>query len=217
MNKDIEKTYIYISPFFDTWVKFMEVQTREMEARDAILKASKVLIISPPTDRGIKVLAEANRKGESYLLCFSSRIEEIAKKYLVKKNIANLKTCVNAFFHIPFPDAYFEVIFANCFFDFCQDYDIDKIIIEIKRALKDKGALFLVHMDFSANIANRAWNTIFGKISMMGHGCHPVDIAPVLAKHNFTLKKDISMERFGFPIKYIQCENQCKGTIRKIG
>jgi hypothetical protein len=103
-----------------------------MEVQDSKLKDSKILIISPPTDRGIKILSKANTKGESYLLCFSTALERIAQRYCQKQRITNLKTCNSPFFEIPFAEAYFDVIFTNCFFDFCRESDFDMMIREIK-------------------------------------------------------------------------------------
>jgi len=59
----MEETYLAVSGFFDLWVSIMEIRSRIMEAEDSSLNNSRILIISPPTDRGIKVLAKANPGG----------------------------------------------------------------------------------------------------------------------------------------------------------
>ena len=202
----IEKSYIAISTFFDKWVRIIEIQTRKLEAQDSKINDSKILIISPPTDHGIKILTKANPKGESYLLCFSPAIEQIARKYSNQHNIENLKISVAPFFGIPFDDSYFDVIFTNCLFDFCQEYDFEKIIVEIRRALKNNGSLFSVYMNVPSGLISQLWVSLLKNFPFLSKGCHPVDVKPFLFRQTFKLKKEISLNRFGFPIKYIHVE-----------
>jgi SAM-dependent methyltransferase len=202
----IEESYLAISGFFDLWVRLMEMRTRIMEKRDSGIHDLRILIISPPTDRGIKVLAQANPRGESHLLCFSDALGEIAKQYSVEHNIQGLKICVEPFFSIPFDDNYFDVVFANCFFDFCQETDFISVLQEIRRALKSKGVLFSVYMDLPRGMMSGIWANLFSRLQFLSQGCHPVDITPSLSSCGFELKKDLSVTRLGFPIKYLMAE-----------
>ncbi len=200
---NIKQSYVSISSFFDSWSRFIEIQPRIMEVQDSKLKDSKILIISPPTDRGIKIFAQANVNGESCLLCFSAGLERIAQRYCQKQRIFNLKTCTSKFFEIPYANAYFDVIFANCFFDFCRESDFDKIIREIKRVLNNKGLCFSIYMDFPSTLGEKAWFRFFKIFPSFAQGCHPTNIRPYLIKQSFRLKKDLSIKKFGFPMKYI--------------
>lgn len=207
----IEESYLALSGFFDLWVRIMEIRTRIMEVQDSRINNLRILIISPPTDRGIKVLTQANPKGESYLLCFSEALGEIGKEYSIQYNIEGLKICVEPFFSIPFfsipfDDSHFDAVFTNCFFDFCQKSDFNDILREIKRTLKSKGLFFSVYMDVPADLIGRMWVNMFGRFQSLGQGCHPVDIIPFLSKWNFKLKKDLPIRRLGFPVKYLIAE-----------
>lgn len=59
----VEQSYYQVSKFFDSWVRLMEIHTRRMEVVDSGDFGSKILIISPPTDTGIQILAGANAYG----------------------------------------------------------------------------------------------------------------------------------------------------------
>ena len=202
----IEESYLAVSGFFDLWVRLIEIRTRIMEVQDSRINNLRILIISPPTDRGIKVLAQANQKGESHLLCFSEALGEIAKEYSLQHNIEGLKICVEPFFSIPFDDCHFDAVFTNCLFDFCQKIDFSDIFREIKRTLKSKGLFFSVFMDVPTDLIGRTWVTLFDKFQSLSQGCHPVDIIPFLSKWNFKLKKDLTVRRLGFPVKYLFAE-----------
>ncbi len=202
----IEEAYLAVSGYFDLWVRIMELQTRMMEVQDSGIKDSRILIISPPTDRGIKVLAQANPRGETHLLCFSEALGHIARKYSIQGNIQGLQICVQPFFSIPFAENYFDAVFANCFFDFCQEGDFNDILQEIKRTLKIGGLFFSVYMNAPPDSIGRIWGKVFDKFQSLSRGCHPVDIIPYLSKWGFKLKKELTIRRFGFPLKYLFAE-----------
>jgi SAM-dependent methyltransferase len=203
---NIEKSYAGLPWLFKYWSMLIENQLRLVEIHDSNIKNMKILIISPPTDRGITLLTQANANGESYLLCFSALIEKIAQRNSQKQRITGLKTCTSEFFGIPFADAHFDVIFTNCFFDFCSELDFDKIIKEIKRALNSQGLFFSIYMDFPSRLGEKVWFRFFKIFPSLSQGCHPVDIKPGLKRANFSLKKDVSMRRFCFPMKYLIAE-----------
>ncbi|MFQ5343570.1 MAG: class I SAM-dependent methyltransferase, partial [Anaerolineae bacterium] len=174
----IEQSYLALSRFFDAWVRIMEMRTRRMEVEDAGLGNLRTLIISPPTDAGIGVLARANAGGETHVLCFSEALEKIARQYATRRHIAGLKTCRAGFFGIPFEAGYFDAVFANCFFDFCPDNVFDEIIGETRRVLKEDGALFAVYMDFPADSIGQTWVALCRRFPSISQGCRPVDIRP---------------------------------------
>jgi len=202
----IEESYLAVSGFFDLWVRFMEIRTRFMEVQDSRINNLRILIISPPTDRGIKVLTQANSRRETHLLCFSEALGEIAKEYSRRCNIKGLKICVEPFFSVPFDDNHFDAVFTNCFFDFCQEDDFNNILKEIKRTLKTEGLLFSVYMDMPTDLIGRTWANVFGRFQSLSKGCHPVDIMPFLSEWKFKLKKDLTIRRLGFPVKYLIAE-----------
>jgi ubiquinone/menaquinone biosynthesis C-methylase UbiE len=202
----IEESYLAASGFFDFWVRLMEIRTRFMEVEDSKLNNLTILIISPPTDRGIKVLAQANQRGETHLLCFSEALGEIAKEYSIQYNIEGLKICVKPFFCVPFDDNHFDAVFTNCFFDFCQESDFSEILKEIKRTLKSQGLFFSVYMYAPTDLIGRIWVDVFTRFQSLSKGCHPVDTMPFLSKWNFKLKKDLTIRRLGFPAKYLIAE-----------
>ncbi len=136
-------------------------------------------------------------------MCFSETLEKIAREYATRRHIAGLKTCRAGFFDIPFEEGYLDAVFANCFFDFCPDDAFDEIVGETRRALKEGGALFAVYLDFPADAIGGTWVTLCRMFPSISQGCRPVDIRPALSRHGFRLTKDVSLTRFGFPIRYI--------------
>jgi len=203
---EIETAYVGVSRFMDGWVRLMENHIRLMELRDSSLVNSKILVISAPTDRGIRVLAQTNRHGESFLLCFSASIERIAQNYCRRHGVQNLRTVVAPFFSIPFSDGELDAIFANCFFDFCELQDFDAVVNEMWRALRNGGSLYAAYLGTPAGVIGRSWAWCFRRFPGLAQGVHPVDAVPSLRRCGFTLVKDQSVERLGCPLRYIQAE-----------
>ena len=202
----IEESFLAVSGHFDLWVRLMEIRTRTMEARDSSIRDSRILMICPPTDAGIKMLAQANPGGESHLLCFSDALATIARQYALQHKIEGLEIGVRPFFSVPSDDNYYDAVFANCFFDFCEETDFIGILQEIKRVLKHEGMFFSVYMGLPTGIVGRVWSNLFRRFPSLSHGCHPVDIRPSLTGCGFELKKDLTMTRLGFPIEYLMAE-----------
>lgn len=207
---DIEQSYFSVSRFFDTWVRVMELHTRKMEVEGSKHWGLKILIVSPPTDPGIQLLAKANQHGPAKLLCFSERLKRIAITYAREHGIESLSIHVVPFFRLPFADGEFEAIYANCFFDFCQERDFGLILDEMWRVLKPKGSLSRVYMGSSNNLLAQGWTWAFRQLNFLSRGCHPVSIEPYLSRRGFLLQKDLSVDRFGFPVRYTYAEKQTK-------
>jgi SAM-dependent methyltransferase len=205
---EIERAYVSGSGFLNAWVALMENHTRVMEVRDSDLRDAKILIISAPTDRGIAALTEANCQGESFLLCFSAEIEDIAQDYCRRRGIRNLVTVVAPFFSIPSDKEEFDAVYANYFFDLCETSEIDVVIDEIWRVLKLGGHLFSVHMSQPSRMTGRVWAWLFQRFPAISRGFRPVSVVPSLLNQGFSLVQDQAPERFGFPLRYIQAKKQ---------
>ena len=207
---DTEQSYFSISRFFDTWVRVMELHTRKMEVEDSEHWGSKILVISPPTDPGIRLLAKANQRGDTVLLCFSERLKQLAVNYSRQREMEPLDICVAPAFRLPFRDGELAAIYANCFFDFCQERDFAAILDEMWRALQMNGSLFMVYMGVPNGIAAKAWSWGCRRFQSLSRGCHPVSIGPVLSPHGFQLQKDLYAEKLGFPVRYTYAKKQSK-------
>jgi SAM-dependent methyltransferase len=202
----IERAFVGISKFFDAWVAIMENHTRLMEIRDSDLQNAKILIISPPSDRGIAALTHANSQGESFLLCFSTEIEDIARAYCRRRDIKNLVTVVSPFFSIPSGTEEFDAVYANCLFDLCDPREVDIVVGEIWRVLKQGGHLYSAHMGQPSRMVGRVWVSMLQRFPAVSHGFRPVTLAPTLADQGFTLVQHRAPERLGFPLRYIQAK-----------
>jgi SAM-dependent methyltransferase len=203
---EIERAYVAGSGFFDAWVALMENHTRVMEVRDSDLRDAKILIISAPTDRGIAALTEANCQGESFLLCFSAEIEDIAQGYCRRRGIRNLVTVVAPFFSIPSDNEEFDAVYANCLFDLCDPREVDIVVDEMWRVLKQGGHLYSVHMGQPSRMTGRVWAWLLRRFPAVSRGFRPVSVVPSLRNQGFRLVQDQAPERLGFPLRYIQAK-----------
>ncbi len=190
----------------------MEHQTREMEVIDSAQLGPKRLIISPPTDAGISLLASANSSGQTELLCFSKRLQRVAVEYGRKHRIKSLATSRESFFQIPALDASLSAIYANCLFDFCSEADFDMMLREIWRVLEPGGILFAVYMAPTSGFGSRLWTWAFDRLTFTGIRCNPVTISAHLSRNGFIIQKEMFVQRLGFPIIYSVSERPMPAT-----
>jgi len=211
-SKDVEKSYFTVSWFFNSWVRLMEYHTRKMESIESEQLGPRRLIISPPTDAGIPLLARANPSGQTNLLCFSIRLQRVAAKYIRSHRIENLTPIATSFFQIPARDESLSAVYANCLFDFCAEEDFDTMLREIWRVLKPGGVLFAVYMAPTSSLGSRLWTWIFDRHSFLNNGCDPVTIAVHLTSNGFIIQKEVSVPRLGFPLVYSVSERPTDGA-----
>ncbi len=202
MRTDLNGIYLKVAGFFDLWVRSIELETRVTMARDAGLGSLRALIISPPTDRGIEVLSKANPDGHTDLLLFSDEAREIAERYVEKHDITGVEFRVAPFFEVPAGQPY-DVVFADCFFDFLEPEDLDPSIDVVAKLLRPGGALFAATMDSPHEAPAKLWAKAMEHFPSLSQGCHPVDIGPLMPSHGFEVVKEVSTTRLGFPLEYI--------------
>lgn len=212
---DVEASYFSVSWFFNSWVRLMEYPTRQMEVSESAQLGPRRLVVSPPTDAGLPLLARANTAGKTDLLCFSRRIEEIASDFRARHEIGGLTTLVEQFFKIPVADKCLSVVYANCLFDFCAEEDLDAMLREIGRVLEPDGILFAVYMEHPSKPVGRLWAWAFDRLAFISNGCHPVAITNHLTRNGFRIRKDVSAARLGFPARYTVAELASKSTRNK--
>ena len=203
---DVEESYFAVSRFFAAWVRMMEYHTRKMEVSDSTNLGSRRLIVSPPSDAGIPLLARGNAHGKTGLLCFSHRIERIATDYRRRRGLDTLTTYVAPFFAIPASDEVLSVVYANCLFDFCREADFDSMLDEIWRVLEPRGVLFAVYMGPPSSYWGRVWAWTFERFLFLSHGCRPVSIASHLTRGSWRVVTDTSAAKLGFPVRYTVSE-----------
>jgi SAM-dependent methyltransferase len=193
-----------VSRRFDRWIRVMEIKTRLLELQDAALGEAKAMIISPPTDTGIRMIARANEGGTTYLLCWSTRIFEEAGRDARLHRLSQLRLLSADPPTIPLKDGILDVVFANCLFDFCDKAQIEEILLGIRRVLRPGGSLFAVYMGEPGGELARIWCGLFKHLQSISRGCHPVDILPFLRVHGFKDPGELCLSRFGFPIRYVR-------------
>ncbi len=203
---DLENSYFAVSWFFHAWVRLIEYRVRKMEAVESEGLGPNRLIISPPTDAGIPLLARANRSGETALLCLSDRLRQVGQQYMVRRGFSVSMAVADPLVGIPFSDQSLSVVYANCLFDFCSASSLEQVLAEIHRVLEPGGILFAVYMAPASDFAGRLWTWLFERLALLSNGCHPVTIRAHLARGGFKVIHERSLQCFGFPLAFIVSE-----------
>ena len=202
----ISTAYAKLSPWFDRWVRVMEIHTRRLELQDARLGELNAMIISPPTDTGIRMIARANEAGTTCLLCWSAQVLEAAGRDARTHGLPQLQLLRAAVPAVPLRDSVLDVVFANCVFDFCDDDETEGILAELARVLRPGGSLFAVYVGQPAGALARVWCRLVENLPPMGLGCRPVDILPSLRRHGFGDPEERCPTRLGLPLRYVHAK-----------
>jgi hypothetical protein len=112
------------------------------------------------------------------------------------------------FFSISFRNGEFGIIFADCFFDCWQARDLNAILDEVRRALRQGGALYSEHRGTPSGVMNHVWAWLPRTIPEPGREFGTVNMAPSLASRGFTILRNRQSERLGFPLRYVQAERR---------
>ncbi|RMD49143.1 MAG: methyltransferase domain-containing protein [Ignavibacteria bacterium] len=203
---DINDSYIRISKYFNFWARKFELDARKQQIKDSENLNGKKLIISPPTDPVIDMLASQGDGSNLNLICFSEATTLIARKYLKKRKIKNVNLVSTKYFILPFGDDEIVSVYLNCFIDFCNMSEVPLLLAEINRTLRPKGKLFAVFMSFPKSIKAKVWTGLFRIFNSFTGGCHPVEDGLVSQNNIFNVLENRYSETKGFPLRYMILE-----------
>jgi ubiquinone/menaquinone biosynthesis C-methylase UbiE len=108
-----------------------------------------------------------------------------AIKRLKKNSLSNYNLSVGTAFKIDLVDASIDTLINNYMFDLMTFDDMDKILQEFKRVLRDGGKLILVNMTEGERFGSRLYDWLYRLSPETMGGCRGVKLAERLKKHGF--------------------------------
>jgi ubiquinone/menaquinone biosynthesis C-methylase UbiE len=106
-------------------------------------------------------------------------------------------------FELPIEDNSIDTLVNNYMFDLIANDDMDRILIEFKRVLKDGGKLALVNMTRGESLASNLYDTIYNYSPTAMGGCRGVQLSEKLRKHGFSIETREYYQQMLFPSEVI--------------
>jgi ubiquinone/menaquinone biosynthesis C-methylase UbiE len=101
-----------------------------------------------------------------------------------------------------FPEQYYDGVFLSFTIETFNDMEIDKLLIDIRMALKPDGRLTILSM------AESDKQTIIYRMYLFSHrlfpllvDCRPINVSKLLTSNQFTLTEEKRLHTYGLPVQ----------------
>jgi ubiquinone/menaquinone biosynthesis C-methylase UbiE len=161
-QKDIGTLYDSLSGIYDVWGTLAEylARNRAIELAD-IRDGQNILEVAVGTGLAFYEIVKRNRKGQNLGIDISPGMLDKARKRLGKLSWANYELKLGNAFHLPAEDQKFDLLVNNYMFDLIPFDEMDDILAEFKRVLKNGGKLVLVNMTKGERFGSGLYDLMF--------------------------------------------------------
>jgi ubiquinone/menaquinone biosynthesis C-methylase UbiE len=148
-------------------------------------------------------IVKRNPEGMNMGIDLSEGMLRKAKKRLQKLSGAKYILQQGSAFELPIEDNSIDTLVNNYMFDLIAYEDMDNLLVEFKRVLKDSGKLVLVNMTKGESLASNLYNTIYSYSPTAMGGCRGVQLSEKLKKHGFRIETREYYQQMLFPSEVI--------------
>ena len=128
-----------------------------------------------------------------------ARARKRARRYAA----ANYSLEIGSAFRLAVGDGSVDTLVNNYMFDLIPYAEMDTVIAEFKRVLKDGGRLVLVNMTAGERFGSRLYDLIYRMSPRAMGGCRGVRLTERLQRHGFTVARREYHQQMLFPSEVI--------------
>ena len=203
-QREIALMYDKLSRVYDIWGMLTESRARSRAIELAEIKDGQTILeVAVGTGLAFYEIVKINPHGKNNGIDLSDGMLQKAKKRLRKLSEANYSLTKGTAFDLQMETGSLDLLMNNYMFDLLSFQDMDKVLEEFKRVLKNGGKLILVNMTEGETAASKIYDFIY-KISprTMG-GCRGVRLTDKLKQHGFTVEAREYYQQMLFPSEVI--------------
>jgi len=203
-QKDIETLYDSLSGIYDVWGTLAEsrARNRAIELAD-IRDGQNILEVAVGTGLAFYEIVKRNRKGQNLGIDISPGMLAKARKRLGKLSQANYELELGNAFHLPAENQKFDLLLNNYMFDLIPFDEMDEILAEFKRVLKNGGKLVLVNMTKGERFGSGLYDLVFRLSPKSMGGCRGIRLSERLMDHGFHVETREYHQQLLFPSEVI--------------
>lgn len=203
-QNQIGALYDKIAPIYDLWGKLMESRARNRAIELAEIKdGQNILEVAVGTGLAFYEIVKRNPNGVNIGIDLSQEMLKRAKKRVSKITKANYSLSRGTAFNLNIDDESIDTLVNNYMFDLIPFDDMDKILIEFKRVLKNDGRLILVNMTEGEHFGSRLYDFVYSVSPKTMGGCRGVKLAEGLQQHGFKVETREYFQQMLYPSEVI--------------
>ncbi len=196
--------YDKIAPIYDIWGKLTESKARHRALELAAIEdGQSILEVAVGTGLAFYEIVKRNPNGTNIGIDISEGMLGKAKKRLETLSGANYTLKMGSAFNLELEKESVDILINNYMFDLIPFKDMDKIIDEFKRVLKNKGKLILVNMTEGEGFGSKIYEGIYKLNPKAMGGCRGVKLIEKLEQHGFNVEGREYYQQMLFPSEVI--------------
>ena len=203
-QRDIGSVYDKLSSVYNIWGLLTESRARKRAIELAGIKnGQNILEVAVGTGLAFEEIVKRNPQGKNAGIDLSEGILKKAKNRLSAMPDAHYTLTKGTAFDLSAASESIDLLMNNYMFDLIAFDDMDAVLVEFKRVLKNGGKLVLVNMTEGESIWTKVYDRIYRVYPKAIGGCRGVKLAGKLKEHGFTVETREYYHQMLFPSEVI--------------
>jgi ubiquinone/menaquinone biosynthesis C-methylase UbiE len=203
-QSDIAHVYDKLAGIYDVWGVLTESKARNRAIELAkIQNGMNVLEVAVGTGLAFYEMVKRNPNGKNTGIDLSQGMLKKAEKRLKKLSGVNFTLNTGTAFNLPMEDGTVDVLMNNYMVDLMSEADMDKVLMEFRRVLKEHGRLVMVNMTAGERFGSNLYNYVYNISPKLMGGCRGVTLSDKLKDHGFQVETREYYQQLLFPSEVI--------------
>ena len=203
-QSDIAHVYDKLAGIYDIWGVLTESKARNRAIELAkIQNGMNVLEVAVGTGLAFYEMVKRNPNGKNTGIDLSQGMLKKAEKRLKKLSGVNFTLGTGTAFNLPMEDETVDVLMNNYMVDLMSEADMDKVLMEFRRVLKEHSRLVMVNMTTGERFGSNLFNHVYNISPKLMGGCRGVTLSGKLKDHGFQVETREYYQQLLFPSEVI--------------
>ena len=200
----IGSVYDKIAPIYDVWGILAESRARNRALSLAQIQDDQAILeVAVGTGLAFYEIVKKNPNGTNTGVDLSPGMLEKAQKRISRLPKGNYSLDTGTAFDLRVEDESIDTIVNSYMFDLIPFDDMDRIIMEFRRVLKNSGKLILVNMTQGEGWGSKIYDLIYDVSPELLGGCRGVSLSEKLQKNGFKVATREVVQQMLFPSEVI--------------
>ena len=203
-QSEIGHVYDKLAGIYDVWGVLTESRARNRAIELAkIENGMNVLEVAVGTGLAFYEMVKQNPNGKNTGIDLSKGMLKKAEKRLRKLSGADFTLSTGTAFNLPMRDGSVDVLMNNYMVDLMSEVEMDKVLMEFRRVLKEHGRLIMVNMTMGERFGSNIYNYVYNISPKLMGGCRGVTLSGKLKDHGFQVETREYYQQLLFPSEVI--------------